>query len=643
MALCLALAVPLSHKASAARTDARLVEWDLQLPVEREAGERIKASGANCTAAGCADSTGQPSRTAGYAELSGTHDAKMFYFYFPSRMAGAGDPVGIWIHGGPGCSGSLAVFYESGPYRFGADGQLKDEDFKFGWDAAGLHMVYVDQPVGTGWSYVTEERDLASTERAVGRHVVAFLEAFYKAHPDLADRELYLMGVSYAGHMVPSIARAIREADAAGEGPLGRGRHVKLAGITLGNPWVSPRLQYAAYADFALAEGLISASKHDEMQGDGMAACTTAIDTCDARERKDREVCLDAWRLCQHRTFDVITSSNPGINVYDIRKRCQGGLCYDFSALVAYMQREDVKRQLGVPVNRSWDGPCSRTAHNALMPDWVASYDSLFVPLLEDGIRVLVYAGLSDLTCPWLGQQRWLRALRWSGGDNFVGQSPRTLDVDGLPAGEVWASGPLAFATIVAAGHEVPMDQPEAAFQLIRRFITRADLATGRPASMAAGAKGHEAGYEAKDIEGRPPDEQHNAGLRPATGASLENMVGWRTQGGDAAGVAAVVVRSSTGSQPAGSIAAGSEMGGLVPVVGDSRRTEGGGAGGSEGVVEGARPAGRTRHGNPSACQDDVDEGAHVSGSAPCVAGVSEMARGAGSYPQATHSVGVAR
>ncbi len=97
-------------------------------------------------------------------------------------------------------------------------------------------------------------------------------------------------------------------------------------------------------------------------------------------------------------------------------------------------------------------------------------------------------AGLSDLTCPWLGQQRWLQALPWSGQQAFAAAQSRSFEVDGMPAGEAWVAGPLSLVTLMAAGHEVPMDQPEAAFQLVRRFVFGLDLADGAPPSGSAAA-----------------------------------------------------------------------------------------------------------------------------------------------------------
>lgn len=103
---------------------------------------------------------------------------------------------------------------------------------------------------------------------------------------------------------------------------------------------------------------------------------------------------LSYTRQCIKQTVSVVTARNPGVNVYDIRKPCIGSLCYDFSLLTRWINQDYVRRALGAR-RRRWDGPCSNSAHSALMGDWLYSYDSLLVPMLEAGVRVVIYAGTS--------------------------------------------------------------------------------------------------------------------------------------------------------------------------------------------------------------------------------------------------------
>lgn len=127
--------------ALAASTD-RLVERPLILPNNLMLGKTVPI-------------VDPPKRIAGYFKLDRTYDARMFYFFFQSRSKKADDPIVLWMTGGPGCSSELAVFFENGPYSVNQNMTLSET--AYGWD---LHhdMIFVDQPINTGFSYSSDDR-----------------------------------------------------------------------------------------------------------------------------------------------------------------------------------------------------------------------------------------------------------------------------------------------------------------------------------------------------------------------------------------------------------------------------------------------------------------------------------------------------
>ena len=59
-------------------------------------------------------------------------------------------------------------------------------------------------------------------------------------------------------------------------------------------------------------------------------------------------VCQLSLQYCQATQFAPIMAVNPTVNVYDIRKQCEGPLCYDFSRLEKYINQDSVRQKLGV-------------------------------------------------------------------------------------------------------------------------------------------------------------------------------------------------------------------------------------------------------------------------------------------------------
>ncbi|KAI3989601.1 hypothetical protein MKX01_036210 [Papaver californicum] len=90
--------------------------------------------------------------------------------------------------------------------------------------------------------------------------------------------------------------------------------------------------------------------------------------------------------------------------------------------------------------------------------------------LLEDGIKLLVYAGEYDLICNWLGNSRWVEPMEWSGHQEYVASANVPIVVDGAEAGLLKSYGPLSFLKVHNAGHMVPMDQPKAALEMLKRW-----------------------------------------------------------------------------------------------------------------------------------------------------------------------------
>ncbi|KAI5578480.1 hypothetical protein POPTR_008G034800v4 [Populus trichocarpa] len=408
---------------------------------------------------------------AGYYKIENSHDARMFYFFFESRTSKK-DPVVIWLTGGPGCSSELAMFYENGPYTIANNLSLVRN--KYGWDKVS-NLLYVDQPTGTGYSYSTDRRDIRHNEEGVSNDLYDFLQAFFKEHPELAKNDFYITGESYAGHYIPAFAARVHRGNKAKEGI-----HINLKGFAIGNGLTDPAIQYKAYTDYALDMGIIKQAEHDRISKI-VPVCEMAIKLCGT----DGTVsCMASYLVCST-IFNSIISVAGNINYYDIRKNCEGSLCYDFSNMEKFLGQKSVKEALGVGDIDFVS--CSPTVYQAMLMDWMRNLEVGIPALLEDGIKLLVYAGEYDLICNWLGNSRWVHAMEWPGQKAFVASPEVPFEVSGSEAGVLKSYGPLAFLKVHDAGHMVPMDQPEASLEMLKRW-TRGTLseATEEPQQLVA-------------------------------------------------------------------------------------------------------------------------------------------------------------
>ncbi|CAK8576175.1 unnamed protein product [Lathyrus sativus] len=393
---------------------------------------------------------------AGYYSLPRSKSARMFYFFFESRNGAKDAPVVIWLTGGPGCASELALFYENGPFKINNDLSLSWNEY--GWDK-GSNIIFVDQPIGTGFSYSSDENDIPTDETGVSNDLYAFLQAFFKEHPELVKNEFYITGESYAGHYIPALASRVSKGNKNKEGI-----NINFKGFAIGNGLTNPLIQYQAYTQFAVDNKLIT--KEDKADIDKLVpSCVDATKTC---ESEGGDSCNTASDQCEQ-IFSSILSAAGNINYYDIRKQCEGPLCYDFSNLETLLNKKTVRDALGVGDIEFVS--CSGAVHSALSQDLMKNYEKYIPALLEDGIKVLIYVGEFDLICNWLGNSNWVHAMEWSGQKQFAASKTAKFLVDGTQAGLLNSYGPLSFLKVNDAGHLVPMDQPKASLQMLVNWI----------------------------------------------------------------------------------------------------------------------------------------------------------------------------
>lgn len=340
----------------------------------------------------------EPTRVAGYFQLDSTEAAEMFYFYFQNREQNPDAPLAIWLSGGPGCSSEVGLFFELlGPYLVDRE-TLEVTENPDGWDRA-VNLIFVDQPVNVGFSYSTSDEDRVYDEDRVAADMLDFVLEFLEVHPELKGKEIFVTGESYAGHYIPHIAHHMYEYG------LEHSMPVKLAGIAIGNGMSSPTIQYSAYSDFALDNDLIDDATYKWIK-QWEPTCEELGSVCYRTE--DFADCTWADTYCTSSTFNVVMNVNPGMNVYDIRKGCEGPLCYPMEWLSDFLNSEEVQAALGV--DRKWIA-CSRAVGIDFAGDRFLRSDDLIPDLLHAGVRVLIYAGDQDFICNWLGNRRWVDQL----------------------------------------------------------------------------------------------------------------------------------------------------------------------------------------------------------------------------------------
>jgi len=168
-----------------------------------------------------------------------------------------------------------------------------------------------------------------------------------------------------------------------------------------------------------------------------------------------------------------------GINLYDVRKKCEDPpLCYNFTLVTDYLHQPSVVEALGTK-GHPWSD-CNRLVDMVMVyaGDWMKNFQNDVEFVLDQGHRVLIYAGEYDFICNWMGNDAWTRTFDWSGKAAFAAATNKTWTTEaGNAAGSFRAAkgtsttGSLTFLKVWNAGHMVPRDQPENALDMVNRHL----------------------------------------------------------------------------------------------------------------------------------------------------------------------------
>ncbi|CAN6286948.1 unnamed protein product [Urochloa humidicola] len=143
----------------------------------------------------------------GYVGVEEETGTELFYYYVESERSPSTDPLLLWLTGGPRCSAFSALAYEIGPVKFiekRYNGTLPELVYNpFSWTQM-TSIVFVDSPVGSGFSYARDRRGYDVGDISSSLQIVTFLRKWFDDHPEYLSNPFYIGGDSYAGKMTPS-------------------------------------------------------------------------------------------------------------------------------------------------------------------------------------------------------------------------------------------------------------------------------------------------------------------------------------------------------------------------------------------------------------------------------------------------------
>ncbi|CEL11419.1 Putative Pheromone-processing carboxypeptidase kex1 [Aspergillus calidoustus] len=420
---------------------------------------------------------------AGHIEVDPENNGHLFFWHYQNRHIANRQRTVIWLNGGPGCSSMDGALMEIGPYRLKDNETLEYNEGS--WDEF-ANLLFVDQPVGTGFSFVNTNSYIRELDE-MANQFITFLEKWFALFPEYERDDIYLAGESYAGQYIPYIAKAIQDRN---EKPGGSKAIWSLRGLLIGNGWISPAEQYPAYLAYAYEEGLVEeGSKLGNELEVLQSVCKSKMGT--GTPKVTINDCEEVLNKLLSKTHD---SNNQCLNMYDIRLRDSADSCGmswppDLVDVKPYLQMPEVVLALNInPDKRSgWD-ECAGDVSRSFRPQRSPPSVTLLPGLLESGVEILLFSGDRDLICNHVGTEHLISNMKWNGGAGFETSpgvwSPRhDWTFEDEPAGFYQSARNLTYVLFYNASHMVPFDYPRRSRDMVDRFMN-VDIASigGSPA-----------------------------------------------------------------------------------------------------------------------------------------------------------------
>ncbi|XP_022140631.1 serine carboxypeptidase-like 51 [Momordica charantia] len=415
----------------------------------------------------------------GYVEVR--PKAHMFWWHYRSpfkvNQASKPWPTILWLQGGPGGSGvGIGNFEEIGPL----DTNLKPRSSTWLRKA---DLLFVDNPVGTGYSYVEDTGEFAKGDGDAAADMTTLLTEVSNDIVGLQNSPLYIIAESYGGKFAVTLALVLLQAIQAGKLKL------NLRGVALGDSWISPE-------DYTSSWGPLL----KDLSRLGSIGLENSNRVALKISQQIKEGNYENATLSWSELEEIITTTSNNVDFYNFMldsdmdpisgsvsesaerneigaqklkrysqylsfRRYKPGGGADLDALM----NGQIKKKLQIiPQNLKWGGQ-AESVFQFFAGDFMKPRINEVDELLAKGVNMTVYNGQVDLICSTKGTEAWIDKLKWDGLKEYLNtvRTPLFCGNEKHTKGFTRSYKNLHFYWILGAGHYVPVDQPCVALDMV--------------------------------------------------------------------------------------------------------------------------------------------------------------------------------
>ncbi|CAK9829031.1 Retinoid-inducible serine carboxypeptidase [Anthophora retusa] len=403
----------------------------------------------------------------GYSKVRPSSNMFWWLYYTTANVSSYFEkPLLIWLQGGPGASStSYGNFEELGPL----DANLNPRNTTW---VNNYNVLFIDNPVGTGFSYTTTHTGYATTNAEIAHDLLECIKDFLKKVPEFSKVPTYITTESYGGKMGAEFALVWYKAQQQGA------IKSNLKGVALGDAWISPIDSVMTWAPFLLATGMVDTDGFKKIE-------KAALMTKNAVDLKQWKTATKIWSYTEGVIaevtnnidfYNILTKVEPNYRQYSLVERlsseptfAQMYTTYSDASLDKLMNGP-VRKALKLPVEH---GAQSNMVSSKLQEDFMKPVINIVEALLnETNLKVVVLTGHMDLIVDTPGTLVWVEKMKWKGAASWRDSVRAPLVVKDNIEGYVKSHGNFAMYWVDRAGHMVPKDNPTAMSKILDEFTS---------------------------------------------------------------------------------------------------------------------------------------------------------------------------
>ncbi|KAG5573405.1 hypothetical protein H5410_063171, partial [Solanum commersonii] len=392
-----------------------------------------------------------------YIGVGKSEEVQLFYYFVKSESDPIQDPLLLWLTGGPGCSSFTGLAYEVGPLEFGHkayNGSLPIlVTNPYSWTKF-ASILFLEQPVNTGFSYGKTSEAYKCTDLQACDHVYEFLRKWFVNHPEFISNSFYVSGDSYSGITIPVIVQLISDGIKAGKESL-----INLKGYSLGNPVTFPE-EDNYQIPFCHGMGLISDKLYESLnefcKGDyinidptnkqcvenfkmfknlvsGINGEQILVPFCGTDSDQPRQLSSERRSLEEDfifQKYDDFICRESRVSPSNVTSKYEYSITSNVAKhnLSTYWANDPrVQEALHVrkgTIRRPW-ARCRQSIVSTSYTETFMNSIPYHVNISSKGYRSLVYSGDHDMVVPFQSTQAWIKYLNYSIIDDW---RPWTID-----------------------------------------------------------------------------------------------------------------------------------------------------------------------------------------------------------------------